>query len=282
MIPFRYTEIMHLPMISSNKGRYALLGLDKPILLAEQLELNYDIPEAKIFVDTLLAFALELYSPYVTGVSFPPESQYATLTKKRGSAGVIFPIERTSKASDPFSLPIMQPRWGIEHIRNNFGIAKLAMSVSPAEEELSAKLQLVAELSDACHYEGVDLLLELQLIRDEENSLSLADQYISILRLFRRYGHLLAVEFPGSVVDTLAVAGMLETHFIVINNQKSYSQAKEQLRDSLAAGAVGMLISRSVWPQGKQFGQDLAKAQVYLQTEGLDRLRELVRIIDEG
>lgn len=273
---------MHLPLISSSKGRYSLLALDKPIWLAEQLELNYDLPEAKKFLDELLAFTLQLYSPYVTGISYAPESQLSALVKKQGGAGVIFPIERTSIASDPYSLPILHSKWGIEHIRNNYGVAKLALSVSPDEKELPAKLQLVSELYDSCHYEDIDFLLELHLLPDDDASRSVLERYNAVLRLFRRYCHLIAIEFPGSVVDTLSVAGNLESHFILINNQSNYLQAKEQLRDSMAAGGVGMLISNSVWPKGKQFGTDMAKARAFLQTEGLDRLRELVRIIDEG
>lgn len=270
---------MRLPMIASQKGKYVLLALDKPVFLADQIGLNYALSEVKTYIDALVAIALEIYTPYVTGVSYSPESQIQMVSKKTGQAGAIFPIERTAAEVDPYSVPTIASRWGIESIRNNYGVAKLALSVSPEEKELPTKMQLVSEIYDSCKYEGIDLILELRLLDAKAQK---AEQYQAVLRLLRRYCHLLAIEFPGSVVEATSLGSVMETPWVVLDTQSDYAAAKEQLRDALAADAAGMIISRSVWPQGKEFGQDGEKARQFFQTDGLDRLKELARIVEES
>ncbi len=261
-----------------------MLALDKPVFLAEQIGLNYGLTEVKQYIDALVSIALEIYSPHVTGVSYSPETQLPMVGKKTGQAGAIFPVERTITEVDPYSVPVITTRWGVEAIRNNYGVAKLALAVTPDEQELPAKLQLLSEVYDSCRYEGIDSILELRLIEEslKGSKSTKADHYQAVLRLFRRYCNLLAIEFPGTVVDAVSLSTVMETPWVVLDTQDDYAQTKEQLRDALAADAAGMIISRSVWPVGREFGQDGEKAKQFFQTEGLDRLKELARIVDES
>lgn len=272
---------MHLPMIATTKNKYVLLGLDRPVWLAEKLNKNYSLPEAKAFVDELINHALSIYTPYVSGIIFPAETHAQYLSAKKGSAGLILTLHRLIHQSDPYSLPIIAPGWGVEHIRNNYGMAYLNMPISESEKELGNKLQFLMEIYDSCQYENIDLLLELPLI-NEKSSQSIIERYKQVLKLFRRYCHLLILDYSGSMLDSLSLMNVVDTDWLLNDNFDNYSQAKESLRDSLAAGSAGLVMRSSIWPQGSEYGKDMQKAKKFIDLEGLDRVKEFSRIVEEN
>jgi tagatose-1,6-bisphosphate aldolase len=102
----------------------------------------------------------------------------------------------------------------------------------------------------------------------------------------RGFADLLALDYPGSALAAASITAELDKPWIVSSRDQNYGQFKEELRDSLASGARGFLIGRSLWNEmGKLRREDQSPdfdhIPEYIQTTVRDRVIELTRIIDE-
>lgn len=275
---------MRLSAISGQHQQFLLLGLDQPILLAQQLGLEINSDASRLQLENIFQEIVAAYSPLATGVVLSAELGYAAAAKKSADTGLVFCLERTLSESDPFSIPILQNNWSVEYVRNNYALAKLLLYAHSEEAELVTKLELVNELYDSCRYEGIDFLLELRVIDGKRlGDEAFQEQQSRLVRFFRGQCDLLALEYPRTALGCVSVVAQLQMPWILIESgQAEYGIAKEELRTALAGGATGLVVSRFVLPTFKRGSFQLDQFRAYLQKEGRDRMLELARICDEA
>ncbi len=278
-----YTEYMRLSSLSGQHRQFLLLGLDQPMVLAQQLGLTLNTPEDRQQLEGIFQEIVNAYSSLTTGLVLTAELGYSALNKKSDGAGVVFCLERTLSEIDPLSIPILQTNWNIEAIRNNFALAKLALYAHAQEEELITKLELVNELSDSCRYEGIDFMLELRVVDGSRASDDdFQEQQLRLIRLFRTQAEALVLEYPRTALGCLSVTAQAQMPWIVVLPQKdTYVEAKEKLRNALTGGASGLVVGSLVLPSFKRGEFSLDALRAFLQKEGRDRLVELGRICAE-
>jgi tagatose-1,6-bisphosphate aldolase len=274
---------MHLSAISGQNQQVLLLGLDQPMLVAAQLGIDLQQQAGRSQLEEILKETVSAYSDLATGVILSSELGYSAAAYKSPSSGLLYCLERAVGKSDPLSIPVLQPNWSIEYVRNNYAVAKLALYARSDEDELINKLELVNELYDACRYEDIDFLLDLRVIDGKRLSdEAFQEQQLRLIRLFRGQSNLLAVEYPRTALGCLSVTAEAHMPWILSDSDEAdYPVYKEKLRNALTGGAVGVSVFKHILPSFAPGAFSLEELRNFLQKEGHDRMLELRRICDE-
>lgn len=274
---------MRIAHSAGQNGEVLILCLDELVPLAEQLGLSQSLSSDKLELEAAVVAVARAYGPLVTHVVLSPEVGYAAAEALPPTTGSIFCLERSSQENDPFSIPVLQTNWSTEYVRNSLSSAKLGLSLQSQEAELVTKLELTSELHDSCRYEGIDLLLDLHLIDgDRLDDEAFQQEQLRLIQLFRGQSEYVVVEYPRSAISCLSVTAQLQQPWLLREPRSEYPELKESLRTALTGGAVGLVVSRCVLPTFKEGAFDIALLQKYLETEGRDRLLELMRICSEN
>lgn len=272
---------MHLPALQMPGGAVCLLELDHPLLLAEQLHLGLgeSASQGELNVPTVTSELMQFLSPDISGAVLSAECSYYALEQKAQHTGVVFSLEKQLEPSEPLSVPALQPGWGVEQCRHNYALVKLSLSYHPEEKVALQKRQLVAELSDFCHHEGIDFVLELNPVHDGD----LEQVLLQSVNELRSLADLLVLP-PSSALTTVTITAQLDIPWIMTVREGSYETFKEQLRVSLEGGAVGFLAGAAVWGDvwARGDAQESAQRQKLIQTVVRDRFVELKRITQEA
>ncbi len=266
-----------------------MLELDRISQLAEQLQLNLRDEQGKFVAEQISRLAMRALSEEVSGVSVSPEYNFHTIVDKSESTGLILSLEKRTAAVDPLALPILMDNWGLEHIKNNYALAKLELYYHPRELLAKKKKQFVAELYDYCQYLGIDFLLQLRLFKVEQNDSPESQQeaLLQTLEELRLSADVIALAFPADPLTAVTVTAELDIPWLYSAEGVDYGLYKEQLRASLESGAKGFLAGDVLWaelpePSANEEGViDFANTQDYLETIARDRVIELVRITNE-
>lgn len=270
---------MHVPALRTDTGALCLLELDHPGLLAEQLHVDAADPVGAGFLQIVASELMETLSPDVSGVVLSSESSYYALEQKAQHTGVIFSLEKQIEMSEPLSVPTLTANWGIVQTRNNYALAKVQLSYHPQEKLAVQKLQLVAELAEYAHHEGIDFVLELTPVHEGD----LEQVLLQSIGEFKSLVDLLVLP-PTSSLTAVTITAELDAPWIMAQREGSYDQYKEQLRVCLESGAVGFLAGAAVW--GDLWAQvpeltDAAARRKLMETAIRDRFVELGRITAE-
>lgn len=281
---------MHLPAISLDK-RFVLVSLDAGLWLPELLrgknsnanDLEKNIPLLRL----VLAEAMTTLSPELTGVEVGPVVGFDSLTRKSFQSGCLISLDRRNQEVDPLSLPLFAPDWGVEHIRNNYGVVSLRLAYHPSEKLANDKQKLVAEVADHCRYEGVDLFLEIILTpsADAKKGTPLwQEAQLVAANEMGRLVNLLALEYPGDALSCATLTAQLDIPWILLDSGVGYSKLKEQLRVVLEGGGRGMMMQNSIWDGlPTTSGDELDDRLVgFIKNELRDRVMEMKRIIIES
>jgi tagatose-1,6-bisphosphate aldolase len=200
----------------------------------------------------------EILSPSVSGVLVSPEYSFGSILKKDNKAGLLLGLERRALSLDPMSAVSLIPNWGVEHVRNNYALAKLELYYNLFEPEFMTKKQLVAEVYEYCQMLGIDFLLELKIFpyqQQDVNVLSLHETQMLAIEDFRGICNLIALEFPGDLLSAVTLTAGLDIPWIMVNgtwagsaaDTDSYEAYKENLRLALESGARGFLAGNLIW-----------------------------------
>lgn len=276
---------MHLAALQSSSGMFSLLSFDQIVAFADQLGLGLQRSEDAQLIECLLEKAVKAYSPSVSGILLAPEFGYDALTQKAPQAGVAFPLEKRLFDADPLSIPILHPQWGVEAIRNNYGVAKLELFYHPEEHEAATKKQMVAELYDYCQHENIDLILELLIFMEgteEEYQTQFPELQLTAIQEFRSICSLMALEYPLNALGAVTVTAELDIPWVLSGRNTAYDVFKEQLRTVLESGASGFMAMEQFLPTQKD-KQPISQEMFdqFLQTIGRDRILEVKRISEE-
>ncbi|MFZ5438170.1 MAG: hypothetical protein ACOZAK_03915 [Patescibacteria group bacterium] len=271
------------------KNGIGLLALDEAYTFAEQLGLSLDEPTNLENLNALLVRFLILYTEYTTGVVLDPTYSLPFLSYKHNNSGLVIRLGREQE-QDPMGLPQFIPQWGIEDVRNNYGVAKLELFYHPAEELAVEKKKLVADLFDFCQYEGIDFLLKLIIYHPPGKTLDkveFQETQLEAVGELQRFASLLALQYPQDPLATATLTSALDVPWVVISDGLKYAEFKEFVRISVENGAEGFLVGQTLWEELNSMrledqSPDFAAIEKFLKTIGKDRVIELMRIVNES
>jgi len=283
---------MLLKSVQNTSHQFCLLQLDQIQGLAELFEVNLQEKAGLKFMSETYEQLMTVLSSCVSGVIVSPEYNFSSILKKDHQAGLLLGLERRLDAIDPLNLPPLVQDWGVEHIRNNYALAKLELYYHPQEPEAIRKKQLVAEIYEYCRMLDIDFLLELKLFSPQESLSSKSDMQeaqIMAIEDFRNQCSLIALEFPGDTLSAVTITAELDIPWIMTSSAVGgYERFKENLRIALESGAKGFMAGNLIWQdifgkinpeQWQKWQQDFAQL---LSTKVRDRVVELSRIASEA
>lgn len=281
-------NVMKLSSISTTTNMFSLIALDQVVSIADHLGLNLSNSQEIVALSEMMELLAKTYDPASTGMVVAPEFGFEIVSRLKDTNGVIFPLERRLFDADPLTIPILVAQWGVEAVRNNYGVAKLELFYHPDEKEASTKRQMVAELYDYCQHEKIDLMVELLIYiegNDSEYAKLFPEVQLAAIQELRASCDLLALEYPLSALGAVTVTAELDIPWILTARDSAYEVFKEQLRTSLESGARGFVAMEQFLPplpkSGKaQFNE--AIMQQFITTTGRDRALELSRIVAES
>ncbi|HOZ02885.1 MAG TPA: hypothetical protein PKX78_00135 [Candidatus Woesebacteria bacterium] len=284
---------MHLTALQSESGGYNLLDLSQIYQLADKFGLALTQEEHIQHLAWIIEYVAATVSSEASGLLLGPELGFQAVQKKAADTGLVLAIEKQSELLSPNEMPKLYPHWGIEQVRNNYGVAYFRFFYHPDEPLAQQKKQLAAELYDYSQYEGIEMIIELAL-SDAQSQLktddSFAETQLFAAKEFQPLTDLLALEYPKSSLACATLTAQLDIPWILVDGKQDYPQFKEYLRIALESGASGCLTHLISWlnlPKLKLYGDPnkttaaWATLEKYIQTELRDRLIEITRIVNE-
>ncbi len=280
---------MRLSSITTRNGDFCLIDFSQPAKLAELLGLDLTLPANhqsvaqahRLLLTTLAANSSGVVLDAEWGLPAWPEvhaSQTDSIT-----TGLLLGF--TDQQSDPEHLPTLTANWGIEAVKNNYGVALLDFAYHPREKQAIQKKQFLAEVADYCIYQQLDLVVRLKLFPQAGLTPSTDDLVLAVQEL-QRHAAALILQPPADALTAATLTAELDRPWIVELTQPEYAATKETLRMALEAGAHGYMAT-NLWSEVSQFrdptsGVSLPALQTYAQTTLRDHLLELNRITAEA
>ncbi len=270
---------MRLPTLRAQNQTFCILELDHPLLFAEQLGVSVADPAGLAHIQQVQGELMRALSPEVSGVVLDSESSYWALEQKAQHTGVVFSLEKQTSESDPLAVPRLAETWGVVPTKNNYALSKLKLAYHPSQKAALQKRQFVAEISEYSHQQGIDFILELDLMHEGEAEQAML-QSISEMRSLVDLWVLPAAQ----PLTAVTITAQLDVPWIFSVLTEKYDLFKEQLRVALEGGAAGFMVGPALWADvlrahpGAAAREDRAKA---FQTIVRDRFLELARITGE-
>ncbi len=272
---------------------YSWLNLSQVYGLADLFNLSLSQSEDVAKLVWIINLVMKTVSPHVSGVILGPEIGFEASLKKAPATGLILTLEKQTELLAVNEMPRFYEHWGVEQIRNNYGVAHFKFYYHPQGEFASQKKQLAGELYDAAKYEGIDLVIELSMY-PLEKKLAKEDIFeeaqLFAAKEFQTVCDLLVLEYPHSPLACATLTAELDIPWLLADRLEDYPFFKDTLRIALESGAAGCQVDLVAWSglpelrlnqyrQGES--EDWKILEKYIQTELKDRLIEITRIIDE-
>lgn len=284
---------MKLSALQTKVNGYSLLDFSPVYGLAELFDLNLTKEEDIQDLSWIISYTSAIVSAEVGGIILGPEIGYEAILQKSPHTGLALTLEKQSELLAVNELPRLYDRWGVEHIRNNYGVVYLKLYYHPSEELASQKIQLAGEIYDAAQYENVDLVIELALYPVDKRGQfeSFEQTQLFAVKQFQSVCDMLVLEYPHSAFSCATLSAELDVPWILADRTEDYAQYKENLRTALENGAQGCQISAVAWSGlpvlklsggRQQKSENWRSLEKYIQTEFRDRLIEINRIIGEN
>ncbi|MBT4124495.1 MAG: hypothetical protein HN981_04190 [Candidatus Pacebacteria bacterium] len=271
------------------KNGIGILALDGAYSFAENLGLSLSEPTNVENLNALITRFLILYTEHTTGVVLDPTYSLPFLSYKHNNSGLLLRLEQEHD-QDPLSLPRFIHQWGIEEVRNNYGVAKLELLYHPAEEKAAEKKKLVAELFNFCQYEGIDFLLKLVIYHPpgiDLDTIKFQETQLEAISELQKSASILSLQYPQDPLATATITSALDIPWIVHSDGVKYEEFKEFVRVSTENGASGFMIGQTLWEEVNSLrledqSPDFEEIEKFLKTTGKDRIIELMRIVKES
>lgn len=280
---------MTIDALRTKEGMITLLEFDRVPALAEALGLSMTDPAQAQIVSEVTAKMIQTFSSHVSGVVLSPEHSLQHRNLMAKTAAPLLSIEKKAAAIDPLIPPSFVENWGIEHVANNYAVAKLELYYHPAEEQAALKKQIVAELYDYCKYEGIAFLLELLVYHrasEKPSPHGLTETQLTAVQELRSSCDVLALEYLGDSLAAVTITAELDIPWIVTGRDQDYQRTKTELRSALESGAQGFLIGDVFWPDIARAERDSGEVVVEMvlaevEKQSRDHVLELSRITKE-
>lgn len=274
---------MRLASLQTSSGNFALLEYDRVFGLAAAAGVSLTVPIGPQLQEFFHQSAAVVF-PQVSGVVLDATYTYSALEQKPDATGVLFSLEQESESVDPLSLPHLAENWGIEYVRNNYGVAKLELYYHPGEELAYKKQQFVWEIADSCRYHGIDFVLQLFVyhpLSEPPKPAVLQETQLRSVHDFARSCDLLAIEYLGDPLTAATITADLDIPWILTSRSTNYEATKADVRVALESGAQGFLLGEVFWPSLPAGQRNVEAALSAVQTTSRDRVMELTRIVEE-
>ncbi len=284
---------MQLPRIQTKTGKYLLLDLSDIHELVDVFGITWETDEQRLQLEILISLIVSQLSPLVSGIVLGPEIGFSALDQKAPQAGLLLSLEKQTDLLLVNEMPSVFPQWGVTHVKNNYGILFTKLFYHPHGELAKEKKRLLAELKDACKYEGIANVLLLSLYPPEgqpANQEAFQESQLTSIREFQTVADLLLLEYPHTALAAATITAELDIPWVLVDRTQDYLHLKTALRTSLEAGAAGISVGGGnlfsgirpfVLDKDRVTQESMQQFETHLKTEVRDRLLEINRILEE-
>jgi tagatose-1,6-bisphosphate aldolase len=284
---------MQLPRIQTKTGKYLLLDLSDIHESVDVFGITWETDEQHRQLEALIALIVSQLSPLVSGIVLGPEIGFSALEQKAAQTGLLLSLEKQTDLLLVNEMPRVFPQWGVTHVRNNYGILFTKLFYHPKGELALEKKRLMAELKDACRYEGIANVLSLSLYPpagQPANQEAFQESQLTSIREFQTVADLLLLEYPHTALAAATITAELDIPWVLVDRTQDYLHLKTALRTSLEAGAAGISVGggnlfSSILPfeldKDRVTQESMQQFETHLKTEVRDRLLEINRILEE-
>ena len=284
---------MQLPSIQTKTGKYLLLDLSDIHELVDVFGITWETDEQRQQLEILISLIVVHLSPLVSGIMLGPEIGFSAIDQKSAQAGLLLSLEKQTDLLLVNEMPSIFPQWGVTHVKNNYGILFTKLFYHPHGELAKEKKRLLAELKDACKYEGIANVLLLSLYPPEgqpANQEAFQESQLTSIREFQTVADLLLLEYPHTALAAATITAELDIPWVLVDRTQDYLHLKTALRTSLEAGAAGISVGGGNLFSGippfeldkdSVTQESMQQFETHLKTEVRDRLLEINRILEE-
>ncbi len=280
---------MTLSSIQTQSGRYCIAPFDHRASLAKLLQIDEKKPESKQLLSQVKSLFMQAFSPLCSGVLVDPVYGFESIDYKAQSCGLILTLEDSGYSGSESAVPNIIPNWSVHSVKENYAVAKLLIFFHPDEPNAVQKKKMVMELHSSCQYEGISFMLEPIVYnpfsKDELQLPDFQEIQIQTIREFRSSCDIIKIQYPGDSLACATVTSELDIPWILLSRGTQYEQFRDALKDSMDNGCSGFAAGRTIWQEIGQFqlsqgGPNIAAIQQFLMTTGVERLKEIIEIID--
>ena len=272
---------MQLPAISRQRQLFSILALDDIIDLAGILSLDLALDDNLHFLTQVLHLLLEL-SQEASAVVFDPIYSLPLIAQKAKHTGALIRLEQHQQVEAQV-IPQLFPNFSLIEIKNNYALAKLALSYQAHEAQALVKKQLLAEIRDYSQSLKIDFLLKLEADYDNQ------EVFLSTIQEVQPFTDILVLEGINDPLLAATVSSEVDIPWLLSADHQqslSYAQFKNSFRIAMENGARGFYLGNFLWRELARFRQDNQEfdwpaLQNFVRTNVRDQIIELNRIADE-
>ncbi len=278
-----------LKSIQTEKGNFTIAPFDHRSSLAQLVGADLNTPAGQAALTQLKIIFMQVFSPICSGVLVDPQYGFPSIAYKAPNAGLILTLEASGYGDDKAPVPTLMSNWGVAGVKNNYGVAKLLCYYHPKEKNAVEKKKMMAEVGESCRREGVAFMIE-PVIYDPESkknwsSAEFQEAQLITCQELQADCDLLKLQYPGDALACATMTAELDVPWILLSRGMAYSEFKDAVKIAMENGCKGFAAGRSVWQEIGEFrladGQpDLSAIKRFLQTTGVERMHELIELVE--
>jgi tagatose-1,6-bisphosphate aldolase len=287
---------MEISSLKTSSGLFCLVEFDDEAKFIDSLGLDLQDPEGKKIVQQIIDFQIEAYSgaksknpPGMSGFILDPELSLKSFLKQKIEMGIGLNLDQLQAEHDPLSLPKLIDDWGVDQIKNNYGVATLTFYYHPEESQALKKKQFLAETQDYCKYVGIDLVVKLVVYTPGDRKFDWEEfrkDQLQAIEELRDLAQLFILQHPNDSLACATLTTKLDVPWVMSDNNLEYEDFKEKLRDALENGASGFVAGESLFKEiegmrKNDHSPDEQRILEFVKMQSRDRAIELVRIANE-
>lgn len=262
----------------------------------EALGLDIKDKGSKEIIEEILSAQFKVYSGVdsknfdgVSGFILDPELSLKVFAKHHIDIGLGLNLDEPQAEHDPLALPNLVPEWGVEQVKNNYGVAVITMYYHPEEAGALKKKQFLAEIQDYCRYEEIELIVKLVVYTPGDRKFDWAEfrqDQLQAVEELRNLANLFVLQYPNDSLACATLTTQLDVPWIISDDNIDYGEFKERLRDALENGASGFMVGETLFKEiegmrNKDHSPDIENILKFINSQARDRAIELVRISKE-
>lgn len=295
-----YTYCMRLSALQTNSGFYHLFEVPSVVSLAVAVGLDLGVPENKEYLEKIGAQILQAAWAEASGILVEPTvglqaflDQTSPLGRSAAATapipGLVLRLDVPNLQALPGDLPEFSPDWGVEHIRNNYGVAFLQLTYDPSEAKALEKKQIVGEIGDFCLSQDIDFIVDLKIpvsVDDPDSLASFTQRQLTAVQELRSACQMLVLQAASDPLTEATLTAELDIPWLVWGGDQPFDQLTDVVRQAMDNGAVGCLVSNSIWQDLRNLrradqGIDDEQMGSFLTQELPQRFQKLDQIISE-
>lgn len=296
-------KMMGIKNVTDAQGRFKVLALDQSNSFKKFLRAMYekqgkkreptyeDVMNAKLEITEVLC---PLSSAVLLDVNYGARQSINSGALARG-VGLIVRVEASK---DPGIAGVLEPGWSVEKIKKMGGSAVKLLVYMDVEDKKATEGQMnfVREISAACRESDILLMTE-ELSYPQKGEDKNAPAYVarkpanifSSAEMIGPYTDILKLEYPADVktddqkTQEKNLAALNEKAirpWVLLSAGVKFDIFAKQVELAMKAGASGTMAGRAIFQEYFDY-TDSASQKKFLQTTGMDRMKQLNEIVDK-